>query len=379
MLSTISLAVLSSAWQYEMDTHPFPHIEEKSKIPLDGAVLETPEYCYIADREKCQEYYGRIENKNGFHTCPYGFSSYVDNEKDTIYTGLRVSGEYDREKLKNKEEEDEYIPTIPKSVIKRSMDNYFRIQKDFDRAFEELDKVKKESNEVEEFVDSILHEIRNFNRDIKFYAEKTDRVYEGKDKVRDNIKRINALAHLISIRLKSYDIEKNPDVITSSGRYPKVVHKKFYKAKKILGRKGDSEDVKIKLLGESTFEWPMYDIFDIVPFILLDNAIKYSPPNQDVEVVFDNSTEEHLRVKAKSIGPKIEDHEIKRVLKRKERGDHASDVDESGGGYGLYLAKTICNIHDVDLEIYSGDRKTTLDNVPYSDFCVTLSFDRRNI
>jgi len=357
-----------------MKYHPFPYIDQNKSVPTDGAVLETPNYCYIADNETCASHYQNIEDSDGFHTCPFGFSSYVDSGGNLIYTGLRISGEYDREKLKGRVDNEEYLPTLPKRTVKRAAEKASFSNKEFDRLHNQLSNLSDKHEKIEDFVDVLLHEIRNFNKDIKLYAHRLDRKYEKKGQIKESIKKVNALSHLISVRLRSYDIEKNPDIITNSQRYPKVVYKKFDKARKVLGHKERSEDVQISLRGESFFEWPLYDIFDIVPFLILDNAVKYSPPNQDIVVRFDDSGE-RLEVTVKSLGPTVGESEIGSLTLRKERGEYASQVDNSGGGYGLYLTKTICKIHNVELAVDSGERKTTIDGVPYSFFHVTLRFE----
>jgi signal transduction histidine kinase len=134
--------------------------------------------------------------------------------------------------------------------------------------------------------------------------------------------------------------------------------------------------VDVNLVGESYMKWEMYDIFDIVPFLLLDNALKYSPPDQTIDVKFREENNSFLSVNINSFGPNVKDEEIDLITDRKYRGSNASKFESAGGGYGLYLANLICNLHDVDLSVSSGDVLWHREGIPISEFNVELVFER---
>lgn len=92
-----------------------------------------------------------------------------------------------------------------------------------------------------------------------------------------------------------------------------------------------------------------YKIFDLLPFVLLDNAIKYSPKDKDIRVTFlekDNS----LSVTIMSYGPPLLAGEEQFVFEETFRGENVKNTTE-GSGIGLSLAKKICDIHDISIMI----------------------------
>ena len=105
-----------------------------------------------------------------------------------------------------------------------------------------------------------------------------------------------------------------------------------------------------------------YDIFEMLPFLLLDNAIKFSPPYNDIHVTFFESRP-NLTVTVLSIGPPLDKGEELKVFEAGYRGKHASGY-ASGSGLGLTIAKQICDIHKIKISVKSeGDT-----------FLVTLQF-----
>ncbi len=56
-------------------------------------------------------------------------------------------------------------------------------------------------------------------------------------------------------------------------------------------------------------------LFELVPYAIVDNAIKYAPASSRVEIsVIDGVTD--VRVRVSSLGPYIEPHEQKKIFER---------------------------------------------------------------
>lgn len=95
---------------------------------------------------------------------------------------------------------------------------------------------------------------------------------------------------------------------------------------------------------------------------LIENAIKYSPPNTEV-IIRTEETKETIRVSIKDHGFGISAEDLPRVTDKFYRSPNIVDK-ASGTGLGLYLAKYFVQLHQGTLEIESELGKGT---------CVTFS------
>lgn len=82
--------------------------------------------------------------------------------------------------------------------------------------------------------------------------------------------------------------------------------------------------------------------FVLLPAILLQNAIKYSKRDSQISVDF-SQINGKLRIAVASIGPIIPASERERIWKMGERYVHPNDTSKGGSGFGLFLAKSICD------------------------------------
>lgn len=325
-------------------------------------------------------YYKGISGEPGFHTCPYGFSSYIGNEagNELIYTGLKIKGHFDKSKLKIRTQED-FLPVIPEDVFQKSIQNTHLVLAEIQDSATELEKFKQKDNDNREFLNFIVHEIRKLNAQIKRCSEELSKELEKGQNANNEflVYRVNNIfgsSSLVSVRLDAYDFGQNPELITSAVKALVGIYKKFDKVKHCLSVMALQKRVDIAFSGQSFFESEVYQVFDILPFLLFENAIKYSPKNQTITTQFTEHSDA-LQIVIESIGPHVPKDEQTRLCEPRFRGKHAIEFEKSGTGYGLYLAKLICDIHKVDLKIESEQNITKIDGVPFSKFRVTLTFE----
>ncbi len=149
------------------------------------------------------------------------------------------------------------------------------------------------------------------------------------------------------------------------------MHNKFYKVVQCLRGYAYQNHLRIEISGESHSYIYANDVFELLPYLLLDNAIKYSQPNEKIRVHFDEYEDSLIvRIKGVSIQPK--EHEVKQLFERGVRSDRVESV--QGQGIGLSLAKYICDIHNVDIKIDVGNNSIYHNSKVYSDFTVSLDF-----
>ncbi|NQT21729.1 MAG: sensor histidine kinase, partial [Planctomycetes bacterium] len=113
--------------------------------------------------------------------------------------------------------------------------------------------------------------------------------------------------------------------------------------------------------------------FDMIPLILIDNAVKYSFEEEDIAVSVDDQPA-RAGVNARSVivsvisrgVPVPEDMRIE-IFKRGVRGPGVEEFASSGSGLGLYIGKTVAeaNGFDVRYECYNYDKSKT---VAYNKF-----------
>jgi len=119
------------------------------------------------------------------------------------------------------------------------------------------------------------------------------------------------------------------------------------------------------------FGYNAYSTFEYIPFLLLENAVKYSPPGNAVNVFFEQDRNK-LEDRVNSTGPFCDDTSI--VFEKGHRGEGAKKVSD-GSGLGLYFVKTLCDIHSIDISVSSSKSDSLeVNNVPYGNFIVSLTF-----
>ena len=85
--------------------------------------------------------------------------------------------------------------------------------------------------------------------------------------------------------------------------------------------------------------------------ILLDNAIKYSPKGECVDVSFKKSGREQAELRIKNWGEVIDESDIDKIFDRFYRADKSRST--SGYGLGLAIAKEIVEIHKGKISVQS--------------------------
>lgn len=97
---------------------------------------------------------------------------------------------------------------------------------------------------------------------------------------------------------------------------------------------------KIKISGDT-------DELQAVFMNLLDNAVKYSPPEKDVKVALNvkNLNEKFVIVRIKDSGIGIPPSELKRIFRRFYRVPNRATQKAKGTGLGLFIVRSIVNKH----------------------------------
>jgi len=353
-------------------------MDELNLVPLyrngmgeitSGIDVPIPEFCKnnCSNNEKCKEYYLKLEKAPaGIYECPFGFSSYVfDIEGDNfIFTCLRVENRYNRKKLvpKIRNERKEY-----RELSYSSVEKYAQAYKEYFLNQNKYEKYKK-------FIDDIFHDVRKFNQQIKI---KNERIYKKAQQhkrlgdILETTKSIQQLGWFMTLRLNNHDFIYNEELMKADVKSAYNIYRIIDKVKKCIRERAEEKNIKIQM--SSDFEcrdMQAYDCIELLPYIFLDNAIKYSPNGETINIVFEEKGKnQHISIK--SIGPVVHKKEENRLTDQGFRGENAISLTSDGMGIGLYTAKCICELNDIVLKINSGqDVLRQIKNIDYSEFSV---------
>ena len=107
--------------------------------------------------------------------------------------------------------------------------------------------------------------------------------------------------------------------------------------------------------------------------MLLENAIKYSPPSQAAVVKFEQTEDRTLIVTVSSIGPSVSELELPDLFKKGVRGEQVQSM--PGQGLGLFLAKRVCDFHDFKIRAEIARRNLyKINSIDYSEFKIILEY-----
>ena len=106
------------------------------------------------------------------------------------------------------------------------------------------------------------------------------------------------------------------------------------------------------------------DLIQQVIYNLFDNAVKFTPENGTITVFAENRGGK-TRVTIRNTGVSVSNEEISRIFERFYKVDKSRSFDVKGVGLGLYIVKTIINMHDGEITASSVDGE-------YTEFSFTI-------
>ena len=348
-----------------------PYIDTTRGL-IDGAYFHLLPFCKKnCSSGKCKEYYEKIMSADaGSFCCPYGLASYIyaSSTGKIVFTGLRIKGIYDKKKAKMTEtQECVYNPVIEEKVCTLIAQ---------ETAVSLLEKQELEGKL--EAIRDLLHETRTLNGQIKTSIDQLWETNLDDDKIDyttivETLKNAHVSSFMISNRFAYFDSILNPTLSTGSA-YPAVVFKKFDKMRKLLrGYQRKNVRISIESPIQSDYKYNIYPTFETLLFIVLENAIKYSPNDRSVDVTFEENGH-LLDVTIKSIGPYCDENEILHLCDKGFRGKNAKIAQSIGQGFGLNFAQKICSAHHIGISFDSVYLNKD-HGVKYGTFSVKLHFD----
>lgn len=291
----------------------------------DGALFRLPPNARSAQTQNhC------INAPVGWSTCPAGYAVYCRELQDLVgyrlvFYGLKVVGVSTCSGKSS---------SLSIRLNRQDMEKYVN---EMLAAFDHID------DNVTYLINRGVHDVRHINADIKSAAEDLKFILQGYpvDLQRSDVQvgRIKAMAEILSARLDFLDYFANPSLATQA-QVPIAVFKKVDKAKRVLASRAFERNVRLSLRGAGTAKVAGPRVFDVVPYIVIENAIKYSPSGETVEVEYGEKGADVV-VAVRNIGPALDDREKESIFLPGYRGRRAVESDVRGTGLGIYFAKMV--------------------------------------
>lgn len=312
---------------------PMIKLLEASILPYiiltkDGQLLSESNGCFfsIVDNNfsfHCEEAFYKSIKVNGWNITSRGYAVYtiIYDDLFIIFTGMKVKGV---SKIQGKNVGVPYFFS-EKSQVEQYVTKLLNVSKDIDReksiAFREY---SHESKEILRDIYQKALEIKNGNSLDSYYNELLENIF--------------AFTGILSTKTDIMNFISNTDLSLSLPEKDFCVHKKFSKIMKCLNTKAKCKNINIVTEGSSYKNISGPRGFELIPFLLLENAIKYSPSNNVITLKFEDF-DDKIQVRIESMGPLIDSDEKSRIFTKNYRGRHAEVVEKSGQGIGLYTVK----------------------------------------
>lgn len=362
---------------------PFPFKFISNSYTQEGSVYPIPKFCKShSDDPKCKKFYADIEDKIGFFTCPLGFGveKFEVGSRYFIFTCLNVEKYAGRKEMQKLIKNNEFIPRLPLCDYERIKKNFISLVGDNIDSFESIAQQTEEVNTLtfnRDILDNTIHEIRKLNTQLKGFVTKFNfqlKELRGRTEAMENLGLdISATTNLMSIRLDSYDLEVNPELNLLSGKRNIPIYRRVEKVYKCLGIQARNKGITIRLENNSHNLFNAHNIIEIGFFIILENAIKYSPANETIFVRFHESSD-RLLVTFRNLGPAPDSNERQLLTKRGFRSKAVEDLGIEGRGIGLYLLNQICSTNEIGLDVKIENENKYINGIRYCPFVVSLSF-----
>jgi K+-sensing histidine kinase KdpD len=335
----------------------------ESNNKFDGIIIQINKRCQKCIYNSCQN----VKNDDILYECSYGFN-YLKSESK-IFFGILVS---DKNPSKQKRES---IYNFPNCVITKSaFENIILFCKDISKETEthiinEKDKIIKEYVNKNLYKEEFYNGIKNStNQNLSFFHDyqqingtinrNINVIIREKTKCSDEITDeilSKCSQNEVAIYYASQILEEKLNVAKAMRDFSWLSRTSENKRFSVYGcvlkyvrmykSISEQKDIHVDVSGKSYKEIIKNPrAFSIIPHTFIDNAIKYSPKTDKINV-YVNDEQGFINFYVKSLGPKITEKEYEQIFVPFYRGEFAKKIEEDGSGYGLYVAQRIAKEH----------------------------------
>ena len=264
---------------------------------------------------------GWSKDEFGYHI----FAKYDFEGSMIIVPGIILEGERRRNVHKG------YDVTFTKAQIEQFVEDISAFERDaFERASQD--------------VNMLVHDLRNISNSIYNSALEADVwINRGKyNEAKARVQNVIAAQGILKIRTDVLDFLGNPASIIKNRSIE--VFRRVDKVSRSLKPEAAKKNISIDFSGTCHLLAVGPDIFEVVPFVLIENAIKYSPEGGTISVTVIEQNDEVV-LEVTSFGPEIGLDEHEAIFQKGVRGRGAQSTMVPGTGFGLFLLRSLVLEH----------------------------------
>ncbi|MBE7179028.1 MAG: GHKL domain-containing protein, partial [Mucilaginibacter polytrichastri] len=237
----------------------------------------------------------------------------------------------------------------------------YRLQKGFNQE-------KARHQQQKNFLLSVTHELKSPLASIKLYLQTIQKreldLSQQKNFINKSLLDIERLDDLVENMLIATKIENK------TYSFPKEEFDFSALVENIVSRlqinkcDGIQQTIKAKIEPEIFITGDRFALTSVVTN-LIENAIKYSAPCQEIQVsAFTKDGQSHFRVADKGIG--IADLEKARIFSKFYRVGSEETRKTKGTGLGLFIVKQVLDNHQASIKVYDNKPNGTIFDVAFS-------------
>ena len=201
-----------------------------------------------------------------------------------------------------------------------------------------------------------LHDIKTAVSLVTRNAEAVVSQYPGDtddDKIESAPPPIKSLLKSVGLlhgRLTASSIIANPAAAAYGQKHPTPVYRLFHRMVRLFEEEAARKHIAVRMAGSSYSRPKCYDSFEVIPLVLIHNAVKYSVDGQEIVVRVDDVRAAAVRVEVSSYGPVVPKEMRESIFQKGVRTPEAISFAGSGSGLGLYIADIIARAHNFRIE-----------------------------
>ena len=209
-----------------------------------------------------------------------------------------------------------------------------------------------------------LHDIQTasnlvFRNTEAFLHARTGRhLADGLDLEDKALMRIAKSVLLLRSRFSMASIVANPKAAKYGQLRPGPIHRICFKIVQLFSEQAEGKRVGLRMVGVSENRPNVFESFETIPMVLVDNAIKYSEVGTDILVRVEDSGAGCI-LSVESTGPLVPDAAKAHLFERGYRAPGAVRSGTGGSGLGLYIAQVVAQVHETEV-VYTGLRQHAL-------------------